>query len=72
MSTIPCGLSVVARLLDGTKDEVTNVVRRQVYNALGRLVRHHTLGSDDELERATELISGSIIDKDRSVRISAG
>jgi len=72
ISTIPLGHSVVARLLDGAKDEVTSVVRRRVYNALGRLVRHHPLGSYDGLENATEMIIHGIIDKDRSVRLSAG
>ena len=72
ISTIPLGLSVVARLLDGEKDEVTTVVRRKAYHALGRLVRHHALSSDNGSEHDIEMIFHGIADKDRGVRLSAG
>jgi hypothetical protein len=72
ISTIPLGLSVVARLLDGEPDEVTSVVRRKAYHTLGRLVRHHALGANNGLEHDIEMIFHGITDKDRGVRLSAG
>ncbi|KAJ7156082.1 hypothetical protein C8R43DRAFT_884346 [Mycena crocata] len=73
LSTIPAGLSVSARLLDGPEAEVTPGVRRRAHTALGNMIRHHTITLErDGLEHAANTILRGVVDPDRSVRIGAG
>ncbi|KAJ7639483.1 hypothetical protein FB45DRAFT_977215 [Roridomyces roridus] len=73
LSTIPAGLSVAARFLDGSDKEVTPGVRRRVYQVLGRLIKHHTFGPEREgLEHLTTTVLRGVVDPDRSARLAAG
>lgn len=73
VSTIPVCLRVGSCLLDGTENEVTAEVRRLVYEALRRSIRHHTTGfGGRRVNHASEFISRGLKDQDRSVRLSAG
>ncbi|KAJ7506601.1 hypothetical protein B0H11DRAFT_1706690 [Mycena galericulata] len=73
LSTIPAGLSVVARFLDGLEKEVSAGVRRRAYTVLGNMIRHHTITPGrDGLEHAANTILRGVVDLDRSVRLGAG
>ncbi|KAJ6486408.1 hypothetical protein C8R47DRAFT_1216527 [Mycena vitilis] len=73
LTTLPAGLSVVARFLDGPEGEVSPGVRRRAYTVLGNALKHHTISPEREgLEHASYTILRGIVDLDRSVRLSAG
>lgn len=61
---------LIDRLLQGKVEDVTPECRRQVYNALGFILKHHS-GKDD-VQRLIDPILNGMSDPDRSVRISAG
>lgn len=64
---------VVTGILDGSESEVTPSVRKAVYVALTRSVRHQTIKCDGAgLEYVAELAAKGMRDIDRNVRLSAG
>lgn len=72
-TAVPAYLVVIARLLEGSEDEVTAHVRRSAYDALCRVIKHHDPRSATHgLEDAGNVILRGISDKERSVRLSAG
>ncbi|KAF7789400.1 hypothetical protein EIP86_000344 [Pleurotus ostreatoroseus] len=71
--SIPTGMRVVVLLLDGPEREVTPIVCRAVYDALLRVVKHHTSGFSLALvEPVSELVMKGMKHGDRGVRLSAG
>ncbi|KAK7062299.1 Serine/threonine-protein kinase atr [Favolaschia claudopus] len=73
MSTLPSGLSVTARLLDGPEGEVTVPVRRRAYTFLSDAIKHHTITAErDGIDHAATTCLRGISDPDRSVRLVAG
>ncbi|TCD67266.1 serine/threonine-protein kinase M1 [Steccherinum ochraceum] len=73
ISTIPVCLRVKTSILEGPKTEVTPTVRRVVFDAIGKSIRHHTMGfGGKRLEYAAEAIYMGMKDSDRGVRLSAG
>lgn len=73
LSTLPAGLSVVARFLDGTEDELSPGVRRRAYTILSNAIKHHTITPErDGLAHASNTILRGVVDPDRSVRLGAG
>ncbi|KAJ7462055.1 hypothetical protein FB451DRAFT_1043857 [Mycena latifolia] len=73
LSTIPVGLSAVARLLDGPEEEVPPGVRRRAYTVLSNMIKHHTATPGREgMEHASNTILRGVSDLDRSVRLGAG
>ncbi|KAI0797124.1 hypothetical protein C8Q75DRAFT_710778 [Abortiporus biennis] len=73
VATLPAGLRVAEQLLSGTTDEIKPLVRKAVYEALGRSIRHHTSGfAHGMLDYCADFVGRGLKDVDRSVRISAG
>ncbi|KAJ7098650.1 hypothetical protein B0H15DRAFT_771712 [Mycena belliarum] len=73
LSTLPAGLSVVARLLDGPEEEVPPGVRRRAFTVLSNMIRHHTITPAREgMDHASNTILRGVSDPDRSVRLGAG
>ncbi|KAJ6615603.1 hypothetical protein B0H10DRAFT_2220252 [Mycena sp. CBHHK59/15] len=73
LSTIPAGLSVVARFLDGHEGDVSSGVRRRAYGVLSNMIKHHSINPErDRMDHAANTILRGIADSDRSVRLSAG
>jgi serine/threonine-protein kinase ATR len=64
-------LAILPRLLDGTQEEITHDVRRAVYDAVARVVKH-SRSSHDGLDSVTVLITRGIRDQDRDIRLRAG
>lgn len=66
-------MSVVILLFDGPEEEVTAMVRKAIYTALVRTLRHHASGlGGGRLEHIAEMVGRGMKDKERSVRLSAG
>ncbi|KAJ7784096.1 hypothetical protein B0H16DRAFT_1296839 [Mycena metata] len=73
LSTLPAGLSVTARFLDGPENEVSPGVRRRAYTVLSDALKHHTITPDRAgLAHASTTILRGVVDPDRSVRMGAG
>ncbi|KAJ6515319.1 hypothetical protein C8R45DRAFT_1139488, partial [Mycena sanguinolenta] len=73
LSTLPAGLSVVARFLDGPEGEVPAGVRRRAFTVLSDSIKHHTMTPErDGLLHAATTIFRGVVDPDRSVRLAAG
>ncbi|KAH9948812.1 hypothetical protein B0H21DRAFT_777700 [Amylocystis lapponica] len=73
VSTLPVYMLVSVRILEGPAGEVTALVRKAVYDALCRTLRHHAAGfGGGRLEHIAEMIMRGLKDQDRSVRLSAG
>ncbi|KAJ3556801.1 hypothetical protein NM688_g1817 [Phlebia brevispora] len=73
VASIPTGMRVVVALLDGNEKEVTAPVHRAVYDALLRIIRHHTSGFGQAMiEPVSELVIKGMKNSDRGVRLSAG
>ncbi|KAF8214176.1 hypothetical protein K438DRAFT_1902229 [Mycena galopus ATCC 62051] len=73
LSTLPAGLSVVARFLDGPEGEVPPGVRRRAFSVLSDSIKHHTITPErDGLVHAATTILRGVVDRDRSVRLGAG
>ena len=73
LTVIPTGLRAAMVLLTGTNKEVTPAVHHAVYDALVRVVRHHSSGfgiaiTGPMFEVALKGVKGN----DRSARLSAG
>lgn len=66
-------MRVAVPLLNGTDREVTPTVCRAVYDALARVVRHHTSGFGAAMVNPmSELVMKGMKNGDRGVRLSAG
>ena len=63
-------LPLIRLLIEDTSNEASAEHRRQVYSALGFILKHHS-GLED-LQPFIDLLFGGITDSNRSVRISAG
>ncbi|KAI0938155.1 hypothetical protein AcV7_003428 [Taiwanofungus camphoratus] len=73
ISTVSAYMSVVILLFDGPEEEVTAMVRKAIYTALVRTLRHHASGlGGGRLEHIAEMVGRGMKDKERSVRLSAG
>ncbi|CAK5275112.1 unnamed protein product [Mycena citricolor] len=72
LSALPAGLTAVARLLDGSTEEVTSAVRRRSYALLSKTIRHHASTDRDGLDHAATTILRGLDDPDRSVRLNVG
>ncbi|KAJ7228144.1 hypothetical protein GGX14DRAFT_547392 [Mycena pura] len=73
LSSLPAGLAVAARLLDGPVAEVPPGVRRRAYTVLSNATKHDSLTAErQELVHAWEFVRQGVVDPDRSVRIVAG
>lgn len=73
LSSLPAGLSIVARFLDGPENEVPSGVRRRAYTVLSNAIKHHTITAEREgLVHASNTILRGLADPDRSVRLGAG
>lgn len=73
IDTISTFLVVATLLLDGAEEEVTARVRKTVFHALSRALRHHSSGyGKKKFEHVVELIARGMKDKDRGVRLRAG
>lgn len=73
VSTIPIGMRIVIKLLEGTENEITSMVQKSAYDALARIIRHHTSGFGPAMtEPVCELVVKGMKQPDRSVRLSAG
>ncbi|KAF8076761.1 hypothetical protein FPV67DRAFT_1472577 [Lyophyllum atratum] len=73
LATLFPGLNGVARLLQGSEDEVNSEVRRVAFAALAKVVRHHSLKQRrDGLSSVPDIIFPGLADRERSVRLSAG
>lgn len=72
IKTIPSGICVIARLLDGPEEEVKRELRRRAYTVLTQVIKHDTNPALEGIDHTSKIIFEGIRDVDRSVRLSAG
>ncbi|EGO27933.1 hypothetical protein SERLADRAFT_414152 [Serpula lacrymans var. lacrymans S7.9] len=73
LSTLPCFMPILTRLLDGLEEEITGLVRRRVFLALAQVIKYHSPKSEMvSMTSALEMIYHGLAEKDRYVRLSAG
>jgi hypothetical protein len=73
LTSVSACLVAANRLVNGSESEVSPPVRKRVYGALGRLIKHYPPNSDGEpLISAGDIAIHGMTDKDRTVRITSG
>ncbi|KAF5387623.1 hypothetical protein D9615_000714 [Tricholomella constricta] len=73
LPTLRPGLPGVARILEGPEDEVNSEVRRLAFAALAKAIHHHGHEYRDvRPAHVLDVVFRGLVDRERSVRLSAG
>lgn len=72
IKSVSACMRVLESALDGPESEVTPAIRRAVYDALSKCIKHQRPGYNSKLDHSGQFATRGLKDKDRTVRLRAG